>query len=547
VAGADPIVRARAARSAPAPVPVSDPDVVEAYLEDASNRPPGRASGLLRPANEDEAASFLRNSLAGVTPVLPQAARSSLTGGAVPAGEVVVSVERLDRIDAVRRHPGGARVSLGAGVRLRDLQDRLAEQGWYYPPVPTYQEAMIGGTVSTNAGGAATFKYGVTRNWVRGLRVLLFNGDVLEVERGEVVSRGGRPYRVVLSDGTECVVPVPTHRLPTLRKTSAGYHAGDPLDLVDLLIGSEGTLGLIAAITLDLVPLPPSVITGLAFLPGSSEAIRLAGELRREARRARERGDALGPDVRAIEFVDERCLDLLRSHGDARRLRIDVPPDAGAAVLVEMELAEPTGNEAAMDALEAIVEDRPGVADGPMRRLFLLLARHGAVEGLQLAFPEDAARRQALTEFREAVPKRVNEILAARGRDDPGIRKVGGDLIVPFDRLPEIFVAYEAGFHARGLEFAVWGHLSDGNLHPNLVARSAADVTEGEELQLEFAARAAGLGGCPLSEHGVGRSSLKQEILRRFVGDAAIEGMRAVKRGLDPVERFAPGVLFPPR
>ena len=94
-------------------------------------------------------------------------------------------------------------------MRLRDLQERLATEGLYYPPVPTYQEAMLGGTVSTNAGGAATFKYGVTRQWVRGLRVLLHNGDLLVLERGEAVVRRGESFAIALSDGRELRVPTP--------------------------------------------------------------------------------------------------------------------------------------------------------------------------------------------------------------------------------------------------------------------------------------------------------------------------------------------------
>jgi FAD/FMN-containing dehydrogenase len=104
---------------------------------------------------------------------------------------------------------------------------------------------------------------------------------------------------------------------------------------------------------------------------------------------------------------------------------------------------------------------------------------------------------------------------------------------------------YEAGFERRGLAHAVWGHLADGNLHPNALPESAAETERGVEALFEFADAAVARGGCPLSEHGVGRNRLKQELLRRFVGPAAIERMREIKRALDPPGRFAPGVLFP--
>lgn len=539
----DPAVRARRAPSVPVPEPVTDPAILGAYLDDASGNLPGAAAGLLRPSSEEEAAAWLRATAGAGTPVLPQAARSSLTGGAVPSGEVVVSVEKLGRIGTVSGPGADARVRVGAGVRLDELQRHLAERGLYYPPVPTFQEAMIGGTASTNAGGAATFKYGVTRQWVRGLRVLLWNGDVLELERGRSVERGGGEFRILLSDGSEARVPVPTYRLPDLKKVSAGYHASDPMDLVDLFVGAEGTLGLITEVEIGLVALPAAVVTGLAFVRGSGELLALAGDLRDAALEARRNRDPRGPDVRAIEMMDGRSLALLREHGDARRLRVEIPPGAGAALLFELELPEATGNERAQDLLAATMAGEDA-EDGPLPRLYRILERRGALETLELAFPEDDRRREALREFREAVPKRVNEILASFRLDDPGAKKVGGDLIVPFERLGEMLRIYEEGFSRRGLEYAIWGHASDGNLHPNAIPRTSAEARLAAEALLEFAGEATRRGGCPLSEHGVGKSPVKQETMRRFLGDAAIREMRAIKSALDPSWRMAPGVLF---
>lgn len=526
-----------------APEPVRDAEVLAGYLEDASGCPPGRAAGLLRVESEAEASAFLRDSAPAGQPVLFQAARTSLTGGAVPRGEIVLSVEKLREIGPVERSGEVARVAVQPGVRLHELREHLAPRGFFFPPVPTYDQAMLGGTVSTNAGGAATFKYGATRNWVRGLRVLLFNGDLLELERGRHLARPGQAFSIRLADGRELSVPVPDHRLPPLKKISAGYHAADPLDLVDLFVGSEGTLGLITEVTVDLAPLPAAVLTGMAFPASERKTLDLARELREAAETARRAGDPLGPDLRAIEFADGNSLALLRECGIAGEARVPIPAEAGAILLFELELAEPTTDRQTRDALAEWFERRS--EDGPLARLFRLLERHDALDGLQLAFPEDGARRRALTELREAVPLRVNELLAQRRARDPGIRKVGGDLIVPFERLPEALRAYRAGFQSRGLEFAIWGHLSDGNLHPNALPRNGREVERGFEALLQFADHAASCGGCPLSEHGVGRSPLKQEILRRFLGEAAVKRMMQVKGALDPPWRFAPGVLFP--
>lgn len=531
-----PVVHARRVDDGSEPRVLADPGVLEGYLEDASGMPPGRAGGLVRPDSEAQASAFLR---ASDGPVLFQAARTSLTGGAVPLGETVLSVERLTSIGPVR----GGRVRVEPGVRLEALQQSLAREGFYYPPVPTYQRAMIGGAVSTNAGGAASFKYGVTRQWVRGLRVLLFNGDLLEIERGQAVARPGQTIGVRLADGRVLEVPVPDYRLPELKKISAGYHAADPLDLVDLFIGAEGTLGLITAVTLDLVPLPPGVVTGLVFLSDSHAALSLTGELREAARRARG-GDEDEPDVRAIEWLDEHCLGMLRRAGVTSHLRVPIPEEARAGLLFETELRHPVSDERAASALI----DPPGeppAGERPLVRLGSILGRYGALDDLQVALPGDEPRRAALNEFREAAPTRFNEELARRRAGRPGVAKVGGDLIVPFDRLEEMLDVYREGFGRRGLEHAIWGHVSDGNLHPNAIPRDADQTRLGFEALLEFADEAARRGGCPLSEHGVGRNPVKQEILRRFLGLGAIGMMRRIKRALDPGLRFAPGVLFP--
>jgi len=540
------LIEARRAPAAPVPEIVRDPAILEAYLEDASGAAPGRAVGLARPADGAEAAALLRYTLAERTPVLCQAARTSLTAGAIPHQELVLSVEKMAAVGPVESRAGTATVRVQPGVRLDVLRETLAAQGWYYPPVPTYEQAMLGGTVATNAGGAATFKYGVTRQWVQGLTVVLFNGDLLELERGQAEARRDGHFRIRLSNGDEVTVPVPIHRLPDLKKTSAGYFSADSLDLVDLFVGSEGTLGLISSVTLRLVPLPPAVVTGLVFTNSRDRALALAARLRSAATSARGSGDPMGPDVRAIESIDENGLELLRSTGEARRLRIAVPAGARAALLFEVELAERVDNETAHALVLRVLEGGPPSEDSGLVRLFEILRDHEVLDELEIAFPEDVERARALKEFREAVPRRVSEILRERRNASPQIKKVAGDLIVPFEHVGEMMRFYEERFRARGLEFAIWGHLSDGNLHPNALPRDSRDVRAGAECIVEFADRAMRLGGCPLSEHGVGRDPLKQEILARFVGREAVERMRAIKRALDPAWRFAPGVLFPP-
>jgi D-lactate dehydrogenase (cytochrome) len=151
-----------------------------------------------------------------------------------------------------------------------------------------------------------------------------------------------------------------------------------------------------------------------------------------------------------------------------------------------------------------------------------------------------------LVAFREEVPAAVNRRIGrAKQTIDPRIEKTAADAIVPFDRLEELLQLYERAFERRGLDAAIWGHVSDGNVHPNVLARSFADVEAGRAAVLEVGREVIRLGGSPLAEHGVGRNAVKQQLLEEMYGLQGIDEMRAVKRALDPRWTLAPGVLFP--
>ena len=142
------------------------------------------------------------------------------------------------------------------------------------------------------------------------------------------------------------------------------------------------------------------------------------------------------------------------------------------------------------------------------------------------------------------MPTAVNQRVALAQQRDPRVEKVAGDLIVPFERFDALVARCHAEADRRGLDLAIWGHVSDGNIHPNVVPRSLADVEAGKEAVLAMGRAAIELGGAPLAEHGVGRNLVKQELLRLLYGNKGIEQMRRVKRAIDPAWTLAPGVLF---
>ena len=516
------------------PTIVRDRDVLSAHLEDAAHFPGGFASGIAAPTSEAEVAALLR----AAETVLPIGAQSSLTGGATPRGELLLSTARLSRVLAV----GDDWVRAEAGVTLVDLDAALARHGKYYPPVPTFTGAFVGGIVATNAAGAATFKYGTTREWVRAITVVLAGGDVLEIERGAMHARNGR-FELTLSDRV-ATITVPTYRLPQVAKVSAGYFAASDMDLIDLFIGSEGTLGVVTGVTLRVLPVRPAMC--LAFVPFDDReaALGFVAALRTAARATWRTGDPRGLDVAAIEHMDARCLAVLREDGADRACGVAIPERSAIALLVTLELPP------AIDAARAF-DDIGGARDAdapdtPLIRFCRMLDAAGVLERVDIAVPGDAARQQQLLALREAVPAGVNARVGRAKQDiDPRIAKTAADMIVPFERVGELMTIYDEEFRRRGLDGAVWGHISDGNLHPNVIPHAYADIETGREAIVAFGREVRRLGGSPLAEHGVGRNAIKQQLLRDMYGDEGIAQMRAVKSALDPEWKLAPGVLFP--
>jgi D-lactate dehydrogenase (cytochrome) len=507
------LLRARAPRGeVRPPARLAAPDEIAPFLQDAARTPGGHTPAVFLPRTEGEIAWVLRESAA----VLPIGAQSSLTGGATPFGASLLSLSRMDAIGAVV----AGEVRAEAGVALVSLQDALRPHGVFYPPVPTFTGALVGGVVGTNAAGAATFKYGSTRDWVRALTVVLASGEVLELPRGACREENGALV-FLRADGTALEVPAPAYAMPRVAKRSAGYHAGPGLDLVDLFVGSEGTLGVVTSAVLGVRPAVERLLVWAAY---SSEAAALAAvaRLRAEALSVRE-SDTAGLDVASIESMDGRCLALLREDGRDREHGVVLPEAAGTALLFAVE-GSAIGDEA-LSRVDALCSD-------------------GAVGPVLVALPGDEKRAASLLALREAVPLAVNRRIRALQQREPGVHKVAGDMIVPMERLAEALALYRDAFARRGLDHALWGHVSDGNVHCNVVPHSADDVHRGEEAILEIGEAVLRLGGCPMSEHGVGRDPVKQALLRRLYGDDGLAQMRATRSALDPRGVLAPGVLF---
>ena len=459
---------------------VTDPDVIAGYLTDASNTT-GHASALARPRSAEEVAEVLAAATAAGEPVTVTARRTATTAAPVPRGGWLLSTEHLDRITDPTR--------CEAGVILGQYQQYVEERGRFFPPDPTSRhECSLGAAIACNSSGARSFRYGPTRPWVQAVQAVLPTGEIVEADRETPI-----PASWPRPDWTEPAV-----------KTAAGFYPAD--NLLDLLIGQEGTLGVITSATLRLTEQPAAVLSLIAFFADDASLLSFVDRARQGAARPGRsaRPGALSP--RAIEYYDRHSLELVRARVP------EVPAAATGALFLEIEHAGEPPLEAWWDALEA----------------------GGALVDDTIVAEDDAGRRR-LHAVRHAIPAGINEQVVANG-----MPKVGTDFAVPDAALPEMLAAYQA----VTLPHVCFGHIGDNHLHLNLLPRTAAELEAARSLYGELARKAVSLGGTVSAEHGIGK--IKRGLLAEMVGEATLERFRALKRAVDPAWILGRGTLLAP-
>lgn len=459
--------------------PVTDPAVIDGYLVDASNVR-GHATALFRPRSAAEVAEVLARATAEGVPVTVTARRTSTTAAPVPAGGWLLSTEHLDQLHALD--------DADAGVLLGAAQAEIERAGRFFPPDPTSRhECTLGGAIACNASGARSFAYGPTRPWITW---------------AEVVWPDGRIERVDRRSPLPSAWPRPGGALPPV-KSAAGFFPAD--NLLDLLIGSEGTLGVVTRAGLRLTALPVGVLSLFAFFASTEALLGFVAAARAGARRPAQPTAAPGALApRALEYFDRHALDLVRARVP------DIPAAATDGLFVEIEHGGEAPLEAWWEALEA----------------------HGALVDATIV-AEDPAGRARLQAVRHAVPAGINEIVVRNG-----MPKLGTDLSVPDDALPEMMAAYRA----VPLRSVLFGHIGDSHLHLNLLPASPAELAQARAAYDALADRAIALGGSVSAEHGIGKT--KRHHLARMVGPAVLASWRALKAAVDPAGILGRGTLF---
>ena len=445
---------------------------LSAYEQDWRKRVHGKALAVVRPASTQEVAAVVRACAAAGAPIVPQGGNTGLSVGSTPdtsGREVVLSLGRMNAVRALDKD--NLTLTVEAGCILQNVQATAEQAGLLFPlSLAAEGSCTIGGNLGTNAGGTQVVRYGNTRDLCLGLEVVTAQGDIW-------------------------------HGLKGLRKDNTGY------DLRNLLVGSEGTLGIITAATLKLFPQPAARLTAWAAVPSMAHAVELLGLAHRQ----------LGAGLTGFEVMGRFALSLVDRH--MPQLRVPFVDNFDVPYCVLLENSDSESEDHARARFEALLE---------------MAFEAGCVSDAVVA--ESLSQAHQLWHIRESIP-------LAQAEEGLNIKH---DISVPISRIPA-FVDYADALMAReipGVRLVNFGHLGDGNLHYNVQApegsdaKAFLDTQEAHVNDLVYEA-VAQFGGSFSAEHGVG--ALKTDKLEHYQSPVALSMMRAIKQALDPQNLLNPG------
>ncbi len=499
------------------------------YLDDESHSFEGETEKIVFPANEAQVAAVLKDAYEREIPVTIQGARTGLTGAAVPLGGLTVNLERMNNLLHMQYYEDENlyTITTEAGVLLEDLVnavqskrlDMIKGQGgpdeekalerflnekkaYTFPVDPTETSAWIGGITACNASGARTFKYGATREWVKRIRVVLANGDILDIRRGQCNADNG-VFEIEHSDGEKVTVNIPTYVMPRT-KNAAGLYAKPDMDLIDLFIGSEGILGAITLVELGLVPLPENIMPVKAFFPSEDDAVGFVYDIRSSDSPVK---------MDFLEYYGPNAIEMIKEKASSAGIKIPALSDqTKAIVFFEFEYTD------------ADMEDK-------IMGLETVLNKHNSSSESSWAGME-RSELEKMKIVRHFVPETVNGLIAQRKAQFPKVHKIGTDMAVPDESLRDYLKYYRTVLDGQGMEYVIFGHIGNNHLHCNMIPRNDEEVDQGMDNYMTFAKKAVELGGTVAAEHGIGK--LKRDFLKIMYGEKGIEQMQAVKRALDP-------------
>jgi D-lactate dehydrogenase (cytochrome) len=471
----------------------NNPDEFQNYLSDASNYQ-GKAEAVYLPQSEQEIIALVTEFNAGKIRITVSGNGTGLTGSRVPEGGVVISTEKMNKVIELNVVEKYLRVQ--PGMILKDLQDYAEEVNLFYPPDPTERNCFIGAAVATNSSGARSFKYGPTRNYVIGMRVVLPSGETISLKRGEIFA-SAYTFSFSTDQGTKYEFSIPQFEMPDT-KNASGYYCKANMDLIDLFIGSEGTLGIISELKLKLLALEEKILSCVVFFKSEGDALNFIDEVR-AITKSGSPGEEIQIAARGLEFFNKLTLNFLRP---------DYPaiPENTCSVWFEQELK--TDDDELTEAW-----------------LKLMLKHKADVDTSWLAVDKKA--QENFKNFRHAISSRVNEVVARQG-----LRKVGTDIAVPDVSFRSFYQWMIELVELNNMDYVVYGHFGNSHPHLNMLPKNQDDFIKSKKIYSEICSEAVRLKGTVSAEHGIGK--MKRDYLLMMYGEKVIRQMAKLKLVFDP-------------
>ncbi len=468
----------------------TESEFIAPYLKDASNFLGGHAEEVVIPETSDELADFLKNE---TRPVTIAGAGTGLTASRIPSGGIVISLERLNII--MKEEEG--RVRVGPAVTLNELQSFLVPTGWFYPPNPTEAWASLGGNLATNASGSRSYKYGVTRDYVEEVELVLVDGRKTFLQRGLKITEP-----LAFEDGSKIIFPEIAYQSPEC-KNAAGYFVRPGMDWLDLFIGSDGTLGIFTEIVLRLIPRPDDFVSGVLFFDEERSCWELVPKIKSSDRKK--------IDPCSLEYFDRNALKKLKSKYK------NIPNHSAAALFFEQDVIK--------------MKDRGLVLENWykfLREENIMLDDSWFAQG-----PKDV---RMFHDFRHDVPAIINEENSRVGRV-----KLGTDMAVPDKYFMSMMRFYKETMEASDFDYVMFGHFGDNHLHINfLPEESQRDAAQ--KLCDQMVSQILEWGGTVSAEHGIGK--LKKKYFAKMVGPNGLKDLNKIKHCLNPENRLGAGNLL---
>lgn len=458
-----------------------DTNEILSYLEDASNLKGNNIEGVFIPNDEKEVKEIVKKCNSEKTPLSVSAGGTGTVGGRIAFEGYVLSMERLNNIIEINKEKKYA--ILQSGVVISEFLKELSNHHLFYPPFPTERTAFIGGNIATNASGEYSFKFGSTRAYVRRIKVVLPDGNWVNIKRGEVFAKDG--WLEIPS--TTIKFKIPDYRIPNIKKNSAGYYSADNMDLIDLFIGSEGTLGVIVESEVTLTEEIPNYFFCAAFLKSPEDTFSMITEIRK-------RKDILDK-VLCLEYFDENSLQLLK----------ETYPKILVTAKECILFAGKMDSDESLDMWEKLLEDSNFVDSW---------------------FAETEKQKEELFKFRHKLPEIINDLVRKNNQT-----KISTDIVVPEDKFWQMKSFYNEKLGQCNVQYVIFGHIGEYHLHCNLLPRNEKEKDISNKLHIEFAQKAVEFGGTISGEHGIGKT--KHHLLKIMYGEEGVNEMVRVKKTID--------------